>query len=294
VRHGGQKGGGGLGSRCGHLACLAQGGLDPLARRDVPQHAREEFFVPRLSQRERHLQGDVPAVCGAARQRDVVPARELALARRQIALQPGGVRVAELGGHERGQGLAEPLRCGGAERLLRRAVELADTPVLIKGDDRIGRGVENVAGFLLARPQGVFHPLARRDFALQPAGPRRQIRRAAAQPADHQGQAGEPRPGHAGQQGQGAPQPTLGLHHGRLQGENDLQDAAHVARVPVGLGTGGMRVVALDATGTQEIRRRIAQGRAAVDLFKPVKGAGAGRLSWTPHAPCARPCARYL
>ena len=61
--------------------------------------------------------------------------------------------------------------------------------MLIEGDNGIGGGIDNMAIFSLAFPQGILHPLALGDFALQAAGTLVHVRRAAPQPADHQGQA---------------------------------------------------------------------------------------------------------
>jgi hypothetical protein len=50
-------------------------------------------------------------------------------------------------GHNRGQGFPQQLRFGEAEHLLSGGVELADQALLIKGDNGIGGGIDNVAVF---------------------------------------------------------------------------------------------------------------------------------------------------
>ena len=118
--------------------------LHPFALRDVAQHTGEKIFVTGLQQEKETSRGNSrPSL--VSWQLDVVPG-QMALAGGEIALQSGRVHVAQMWGHNRGQGFAQQLRFGEAEHLL-GGVELADQALLIEGDNGIGGGIDNVAVF---------------------------------------------------------------------------------------------------------------------------------------------------
>jgi hypothetical protein len=68
-----------------------------------------------------------------------------------LELDPAG--VVDPAGQQAGEGLARDLRGDEAEEPLRRPVELADPALIVDRHDRVGGGVDEVAGLLLALPE---------------------------------------------------------------------------------------------------------------------------------------------